>query len=142
MAPQRRREIHPEVQRDWEAQSARTGVPRGKNETAEAVERLGVSRTRARDDWERLFDARYPQCRDQYGRDDHDVRAVRDVPAGKSTVIEGEFDLKARQVIVFTGWSLPWSCATTLVSTGSCETTVAVPSVNRVSLSRRRPSGS
>ena len=31
---------------------------------------------------------------------------VRDVPA-KPTMIEGEFDLKARQVIVFTGWSLP-----------------------------------
>ncbi|MBP3954153.1 DUF1592 domain-containing protein [Gemmata sp. G18] len=46
-------------------------------------------------------------CRDQYGRDDADVRAVRDVPAGAPTVIEGEFDLTTRQVIVFTGWSLP-----------------------------------
>jgi len=46
-------------------------------------------------------------CRDMYGREDNDVRAVRDVPAGKPTIIEGEFDLKARQVIVFTGWSLP-----------------------------------
>jgi mono/diheme cytochrome c family protein len=46
-------------------------------------------------------------CRDQYGREDNDVRAVRDVPAGKPVVIEGEFDLQARQVIVFTGWSLP-----------------------------------
>lgn len=46
-------------------------------------------------------------CRDMYGREDTDVRGVRDVPAGKPTVIEGEFELKARQVIVFTGWSLP-----------------------------------
>jgi mono/diheme cytochrome c family protein len=46
-------------------------------------------------------------CRDQYGREDDDVRAVRDVPADKPTVIEAEFDLKQRQVIVFTGWSLP-----------------------------------
>lgn len=46
-------------------------------------------------------------CRDQYGRDDHDVRAVRDVHPGKPTLVEGEFDLKARQMIVFTGWSLP-----------------------------------
>src|SRR5207248_2001092 len=46
-------------------------------------------------------------CRDAYGREDHDVRGVRDVAAGKPTVIEGEFDLKARQIIVFTGWSLP-----------------------------------
>ncbi|MFN0018790.1 MAG: DUF1592 domain-containing protein [Pirellulaceae bacterium] len=46
-------------------------------------------------------------CRDMYGRDDDDIRAVRDVPTGKPTVIEGEFDLKPRQVIVFTGWSLP-----------------------------------
>jgi mono/diheme cytochrome c family protein len=46
-------------------------------------------------------------CRDQYGREDNDVRAVRDVPAEKPTVIEGEFYLKAREVIVFAGWSLP-----------------------------------
>ncbi|HMF10999.1 MAG TPA: DUF1592 domain-containing protein [Gemmataceae bacterium] len=46
-------------------------------------------------------------CRDQYGREDDDVRAVRDVPTGKPTLVEGEFDLKQRQVIVFTGWSLP-----------------------------------
>jgi hypothetical protein len=46
-------------------------------------------------------------CRDQYGRDDNDVRAVRDVPADKAAVIEGEFELKAREVIVFAGWSLP-----------------------------------
>ena len=44
---------------------------------------------------------------DLYGRDESDVRAVRDVPADKATVIEGEFDLKARQAIVFAGWSLP-----------------------------------
>jgi hypothetical protein len=43
----------------------------------------------------------------QYGRDEADVRAVRDVPAGKATVIEGEFDLKDRQHVVFVGWSLP-----------------------------------
>jgi mono/diheme cytochrome c family protein len=46
-------------------------------------------------------------CRDFYGRDDTDVRGVRDVLPGKPTLIGGEFDLKARQVIVFTGWSLP-----------------------------------
>jgi hypothetical protein len=46
-------------------------------------------------------------CRDLYGREDTDVRAVRDVPADKSAIIEGEFDLKTRQVIVFAGWSLP-----------------------------------
>jgi hypothetical protein len=46
-------------------------------------------------------------CREMYGREDTDVRGVRDAPAGKPTVIEGEFELKPRQVIVFTGWSLP-----------------------------------
>src|SRR5271155_3535447 len=38
-------------------------------------------------------------CRDMYGRDDTDIRDVRDVPPGKPTLVEGEFDLKARQVI-------------------------------------------
>lgn len=46
-------------------------------------------------------------CRDQYGRDDNDVRGVRDVPADKALVVEGEFELKPREVIVFAGWSLP-----------------------------------
>jgi mono/diheme cytochrome c family protein len=46
-------------------------------------------------------------CDDLYGRDESDVRAVRDVPADKATVIEGEFELKQRQAIVFAGWSLP-----------------------------------
>ncbi|WP_020471058.1 DUF1592 domain-containing protein [Zavarzinella formosa] len=46
-------------------------------------------------------------CRDAYGREDNDVRDVRDVAAGKPTIIEGEFEMKARQIIVFTGWSLP-----------------------------------
>jgi len=46
-------------------------------------------------------------CRDLYGREDNDVRAVRDVPADKAAVIEGTFELKQREVIVFTGWSLP-----------------------------------
>jgi mono/diheme cytochrome c family protein len=47
-------------------------------------------------------------CRvDQYAREDTDVRAVRDVPAGKPTVLEEEFDLHERQVIVLAGWSLP-----------------------------------
>jgi mono/diheme cytochrome c family protein len=47
-------------------------------------------------------------CRvDQYAREDTDVRAVRDVPAGKSAVLEEEFDLHERQVIVLGGWSLP-----------------------------------
>jgi hypothetical protein len=45
-------------------------------------------------------------CRDQYGREDNDVRAVRDAPAEKA-VIEGEFDLRPREVIVIAGWSLP-----------------------------------
>jgi hypothetical protein len=45
-------------------------------------------------------------CRDQYGRSDDDVRDVRDVPMGKPTIVEGEYDLKARQMIVFTGWTL------------------------------------
>ena len=43
----------------------------------------------------------------EWGRDDKDVRAVRDVPADKPTVIEGEFDLKPRQVIAFFGVTLP-----------------------------------
>jgi hypothetical protein len=47
-------------------------------------------------------------CRvDQYAREDTDVRAVRDVPAGMAAVIEEEFELRERQVIVFAGWSLP-----------------------------------
>ena len=46
-------------------------------------------------------------CRDVYGRDDHDVRAVRDIPEGKATVIEEEVTLKARENIVFQGWTLP-----------------------------------
>ncbi|OAI55120.1 hypothetical protein AYO44_02845 [Planctomycetaceae bacterium SCGC AG-212-F19] len=46
-------------------------------------------------------------CDDLYGRDETDVRAVRDVPADKAAVIEGEFELKQRQAIVFVGWSLP-----------------------------------
>jgi mono/diheme cytochrome c family protein len=44
---------------------------------------------------------------DLYGRDETDVRAVRDVPANKATVIEAEFELKQRQAIVVVGWSLP-----------------------------------
>ncbi len=43
----------------------------------------------------------------QYGREESDVRAVHDVPPGKATIIEGEFELKERQHIVFAGWSLP-----------------------------------
>jgi mono/diheme cytochrome c family protein len=46
-------------------------------------------------------------CRDMYGRDDTDIRGVRDVPAGKASVIEGEFDLKPREVIVLVPWTLP-----------------------------------
>lgn len=46
-------------------------------------------------------------CRDSYGRSDDDVRAVHDIPADKSTVVEGEFDLRQRQVIVYSGWTLP-----------------------------------
>ncbi len=43
----------------------------------------------------------------EYDREDTDVRTVRDVPAEKPTVIEEEFDLRQRQVMVFAGWSLP-----------------------------------
>jgi hypothetical protein len=43
----------------------------------------------------------------QYGRDETDIRAVRDVLADKATVIEGEFELKERHDIVFVGWTLP-----------------------------------
>jgi hypothetical protein len=46
-------------------------------------------------------------CRDQYGREDNDVRDVRDAPPDKPLVIEGEYELKAREVIVYSGWSLP-----------------------------------
>jgi hypothetical protein len=46
-------------------------------------------------------------CRDFYGRDDSDVRRVRDVPDGKTILIDEEVELKARQVIVFQGWTLP-----------------------------------
>jgi hypothetical protein len=43
----------------------------------------------------------------EYDREDTDVRTVRDVPAGEPAVIEEEFDLRQRQVMVFAGWSLP-----------------------------------
>ncbi len=43
----------------------------------------------------------------EWGRDEKDIRAVRDVPADNATVIEGEFDLKPRMVMDFKGWSLP-----------------------------------
>jgi mono/diheme cytochrome c family protein len=46
-------------------------------------------------------------CRDLYGREDNDMRAVRDVPSGKAIVIEEEVALKAREMIVFAGWTLP-----------------------------------
>jgi mono/diheme cytochrome c family protein len=47
-------------------------------------------------------------CRvNQYDREDTDVRTVRDAPAGKPIVIEEEFDLREREVMVFAGWSLP-----------------------------------
>jgi mono/diheme cytochrome c family protein len=46
-------------------------------------------------------------CRDQYGRSDDDVRAVHDVPPDQPLVIEGQFEMRGRQVIVFTPWSLP-----------------------------------
>src|SRR5204863_6106212 len=45
-------------------------------------------------------------CRDQYGREDHDVRDVRDV-GDRAAVHEGVYELKPRQMIVFNGWSLP-----------------------------------
>jgi hypothetical protein len=46
-------------------------------------------------------------CRDLYGREDTDVRAVRDVPADKPAVIEIEVELKGREIIVVAGWALP-----------------------------------
>jgi hypothetical protein len=46
-------------------------------------------------------------CRDLYGREDKDVRGVHDVPPDKSRLIDGEFDLKRNEVIVFLGWTLP-----------------------------------
>ena len=46
-------------------------------------------------------------CRQDYGRDDTDVRLVRDAPADKPIIIEGEFEMKQRHVMVFNGWSLP-----------------------------------
>lgn len=46
-------------------------------------------------------------CRDQYGREDDDVRGVYDAPADKPLIIDREFEMRAREVIVFTGWSLP-----------------------------------
>ncbi|HEX3149290.1 MAG TPA: DUF1592 domain-containing protein [Gemmataceae bacterium] len=45
--------------------------------------------------------------RDAYGRDDTDVRVVRDVPADKPTEFEEVIDLHARKLVVFSGWSLP-----------------------------------
>src|SRR5262249_7521169 len=36
-----------------------------------------------------------------------DIRDVRDVGADKPTLLEGEFDMKARHVIVLNGWTLP-----------------------------------
>jgi hypothetical protein len=46
-------------------------------------------------------------CRDLYGREDSDVRAVRDVPADKAAVFEIEVELKEREIIVIAGWALP-----------------------------------
>ena len=46
-------------------------------------------------------------CREFYGREDKDVRGVHDVPTDKSLLIQGEFDLKRQEVIVFLGWTLP-----------------------------------
>ncbi len=44
---------------------------------------------------------------DVYGRDETNVQAVFDVPEGKGRVIEVELDVKARQAVVFAGWSSP-----------------------------------
>lgn len=46
-------------------------------------------------------------CRDLYGREDTDVRGVRDVPADKAALIEIEVELREREIIVVAGWSLP-----------------------------------
>lgn len=59
--------------------------------------------------------------RDHYGRDDNDVVDVRDIPAGMPTIIEGEFDLKAREIIVFTGWTLPAMRSTPALDKGKIE---------------------
>lgn len=45
--------------------------------------------------------------RDWYGRDDKDLRDCRDVPADKATILEGEFELTTRKVVVISGWTLP-----------------------------------
>src|SRR6185295_13954110 len=41
----------------------------------------------------------------EWGRDEKDIRAVRDVPADHAAVIEGEFELKARQCVDFKPWT-------------------------------------
>jgi hypothetical protein len=46
-------------------------------------------------------------CRDMYGRDDTDIRTVRDAPADRPAVLEAELQLESRKVVVFNGWSLP-----------------------------------
>jgi mono/diheme cytochrome c family protein len=44
--------------------------------------------------------------RRQYDREDIDIRDVRDVPADKPLVVEAEYEMKARHVIVLNGWTL------------------------------------
>jgi len=39
--------------------------------------------------------------------EDEDARRLRDVPAGKTTVISEEFDLDGREIVVLNPWSLP-----------------------------------
>jgi hypothetical protein len=46
-------------------------------------------------------------CRQQYGREDDGLREVRDVPADKAIVIESEFPMKPRDMVVLQGWTLP-----------------------------------
>jgi hypothetical protein len=46
-------------------------------------------------------------ARDLYGRNENDIRAVRDVPADKPVVIEMEVELAKREMIVVHPWTLP-----------------------------------
>jgi hypothetical protein len=46
-------------------------------------------------------------CREEYGRSDDDVRSVYDLKDGETREIELDVQLRRREMIVFTPWSLP-----------------------------------
>src|SRR6478735_186229 len=46
-------------------------------------------------------------CREEYGRSDDDVRGVYDLKDGETREIELDVQLRRREMIVFTPWSLP-----------------------------------